>query len=85
MCYWSAIEYCIKQGLKRIEPGAGGGEYKWARGFDPVLVHSVHYISNSGLRRAIREYVSFEAENNLEVTDYLRGKRRGQDTVTVAV
>jgi len=24
-CYWAAIEYCIKNGLKRIEPGAGGG------------------------------------------------------------
>ena len=24
-CYWSAIEYCIKNGLKRMEPGAGGG------------------------------------------------------------
>jgi predicted N-acyltransferase len=23
-CYWSAIEYCITHGLKRIEPGAGG-------------------------------------------------------------
>jgi predicted N-acyltransferase len=24
-CYWSAIDYCIKNGLKRMEPGAGGG------------------------------------------------------------
>lgn len=24
-CYWSAIEYCIQHGLKRMEPGAGGG------------------------------------------------------------
>jgi predicted N-acyltransferase len=24
-CYWSAIEYCIQNGLKRMEPGAGGG------------------------------------------------------------
>lgn len=23
-CYWSAIEYCIENGLKRMEPGAGG-------------------------------------------------------------
>lgn len=25
VCYWSAIEYCIDQGLNRMEPGAGGG------------------------------------------------------------
>jgi Peptidogalycan biosysnthesis/recognition len=24
-CYWSAIEYCIKNGIERMEPGAGGG------------------------------------------------------------
>jgi predicted N-acyltransferase len=23
-CYWSAIEYCIREGLSRMEPGAGG-------------------------------------------------------------
>jgi uncharacterized protein len=23
-CYWSAIDYCIENGLKRMEPGAGG-------------------------------------------------------------
>ena len=24
-CYWRAIEYCIQNGFKRMEPGAGGG------------------------------------------------------------
>jgi predicted N-acyltransferase len=24
-CYWSAIDFCIQNGLKRMEPGAGGG------------------------------------------------------------
>lgn len=24
-CYWAAIDYCIENGLKRMEPGAGGG------------------------------------------------------------
>jgi predicted N-acyltransferase len=28
-CYWRAIEYCIQNGLQRMEPGAGGaGEYE---------------------------------------------------------
>jgi len=24
-CYWSAIDFCIKNGIRRMEPGAGGG------------------------------------------------------------
>ena len=74
-CYWSAIEYCIENGLERMEPGAGGGDYKWARGFDPVLIHSVHYIASPGLRRAISQYVEYETENNLEVAKYLQSRR----------
>ena len=25
VCYWSAIDFCIENGLRRMEPGAGGG------------------------------------------------------------
>eukprot|EP00980_Cylindrotheca_fusiformis_P003035 scaffold709_cov197-Cylindrotheca_fusiformis.AAC.3 len=92
-CYWSAIDYCIQNGLQRMEPGAGGGgkssvnslpslfeldsnpwfciDYKWVRGFDPALIHSVHYISHPGLRKAVRQYIDFETESNLELKDYL--------------
>jgi predicted N-acyltransferase len=24
-CYWSAIDFCIRSGIQRMEPGAGGG------------------------------------------------------------
>jgi predicted N-acyltransferase len=71
VCYWSAIDYCIKNGLQRMEPGAGGGDYKWARGFDPALIHSVHYICHPGLRRAVSQFLDYETENNVELTEYL--------------
>ena len=74
-CYWTAIEYCIENGLQRMEPGAGGGDYKWARGFDAALIHSVHYIESPGLRRAISQFVEYETENNLEVAKYLQSRR----------
>lgn len=74
-CYWSAIEFCIDNGIERMEPGAGGGDYKWARGFDPALIHSVHYICNPGLRRAIGQFVDYETENNVEVAQYLQSRR----------
>jgi predicted N-acyltransferase len=58
-------------------------DYKWARGFDPALIHSVHYICNKSLQRAIRQFLDYETESNVELTDYLllrsvvgnRGKR----------
>mmetsp|Transcript_8207 Transcript_8207/g.20424 ORF Transcript_8207/g.20424 Transcript_8207/m.20424 type:complete len:130 (-) Transcript_8207:1236-1625(-) len=78
-CYWSAIEYCIAQGIKRMEPGAGGGDYKWARGFDPALIHSVHYIFDPDLRKAIAQYVEYETEDNLGVADYLLSRRKRGD------
>jgi uncharacterized protein len=70
-CYWSAIEYCIDHGLVRMEPGAGGGDYKWARGFDPVFVHSAHFIQHPGLRNAVRQFISYETSANLELRDFL--------------
>lgn len=47
-------------------------DYKWARGFDPALIHSVHYICDAGLRRGVAQFLDYETENNVEVQDYLR-------------
>lgn len=61
-----------------MEPGAGGGDYKYARGFDPALIHSVHYICNPGLRRGVTQFVNMETESNVELTDYLQWRRSGK-------
>jgi len=73
-CYWRAIEFCIQHGLKRMEPGAGGGDYKWARGFDPALIHSVHFICNKQLQRAVGLFLHDETESNVYLTEYLLRK-----------
>lgn len=73
-CYWAAIEHCIENGLRKMEPGAGGGDYKRARGFDPAMIHSAHYICNPGLRRAVHQFLDFETPGNVEVTEYLLAK-----------
>mmetsp|Transcript_28267 Transcript_28267/g.61540 ORF Transcript_28267/g.61540 Transcript_28267/m.61540 type:complete len:262 (-) Transcript_28267:82-867(-) len=70
-CYWAAIEHCIDNGLRKMEPGAGGGDYKWARGFDPALIHSAHYICHPGLRRAVDQFLDYETRSNVEVSEYL--------------
>ncbi len=71
VCYWSAIEYCIDNKFKCFEPGAGGGDYKWARGFDPVLIHSAHFISQPAFRKAVRDYVQIDSERNVAISDLL--------------
>eukprot|EP00551_Chaetoceros_affinis_P004523 CAMPEP_0203678692 /NCGR_PEP_ID=MMETSP0090-20130426/32908_1 /ASSEMBLY_ACC=CAM_ASM_001088 /TAXON_ID=426623 /ORGANISM="Chaetoceros affinis, Strain CCMP159" /LENGTH=491 /DNA_ID=CAMNT_0050546041 /DNA_START=50 /DNA_END=1525 /DNA_ORIENTATION=- len=71
VCYWAAIEYCIANNYKRIEPGAGGGDYKWARGFDPQLIHSAHYISQPAFRKAVQQYVQFDSERNIAIAELL--------------
>jgi hypothetical protein len=59
VCYYAAIEHCIRNGIGRFEPGAGG-EYKWLRGFDPAFTRSMHFIVHSGLRKAIANFLTRE-------------------------
>ncbi len=49
-------------------------DYKWARGFDPALIHSAHYISHPGLRQAVSQSICFETETNVELTEFLMQK-----------
>jgi predicted N-acyltransferase len=59
VCYYAGIEHCIRHGVTRFEPGAGG-EYKWLRGFDPALTRSAHFIAHPGLARAVAGYLKRE-------------------------
>jgi uncharacterized protein len=61
LCYYQGIEYAIRRGLQRFEPGAQG-EHKLARGFLPVRTHSRHYLVNAGFRDAVRQALRREAE-----------------------
>jgi predicted N-acyltransferase len=59
-CYYQGIDYCIAEGLKRFEPGTQG-EHKLARGFEPTLTWSAHWIGDAALRRAVESYLAREA------------------------
>ncbi len=59
VCYYQAMDYAIAHGLKRVEAGAQG-EHKLARGYEPVTTYSAHFIADSGLRRAIADYLRRE-------------------------
>jgi uncharacterized protein len=58
-CYHQGIEFCIEQRLARFEPGTQG-EHKVARGFEPALTWSAHYIADADFRAAIAEYLNRE-------------------------
>lgn len=58
-CYYTGIEYCIKNKLKFFEPGAQG-EHKIKRGFLPVQTRSAHYIAHEGFRTAIKDFLQRE-------------------------
>ena len=59
VCYYASIEYCLREGITRFEPGAGG-EFKHLRGFDARPTDSMHYVANASLARAIRDYLARE-------------------------
>jgi uncharacterized protein len=60
-CYYQGIDYCIEQGLARFEPGTQG-EHKIARGFEPSMTWSAHWIADLPLRRAIGAYLQREGD-----------------------
>lgn len=54
-CYYQGIEYCLREGLTRFEPGAQG-EHKLARGFLPEVVRSRHWIADPVFREALADW-----------------------------
>jgi predicted N-acyltransferase len=61
-CYYQGIDYCLREGLSRFEPGAQG-EHKLARGFLPAFVRSHHWIRHEGFREALREWCAQDADS----------------------
>jgi uncharacterized protein len=61
ICYYQAIEFAIERGLAHVEAGAQG-EHKLARGYEPSLTRSAHWIGHTGLRDAVAKYLDRERE-----------------------
>jgi predicted N-acyltransferase len=70
-CYYASVEYCIEAGVAFMNPGSGGGDYKFLRGFDPVACDSVHYLPHPGLRSAVKNFCQQEAASIDEQIEYL--------------
>ncbi|TAA21818.1 GNAT family N-acetyltransferase [Pseudoxanthomonas winnipegensis] len=58
-CYYQGIDYCLREGLTRFEPGAQG-VHKIARGFLPTFVRSRHWIADPEFRAALARWCQEE-------------------------
>jgi predicted N-acyltransferase len=61
LSYYQAIEWAIAHGLSTVEAGAQG-EHKIARGYEPVITRSAHFIVDAGFRRAVGDFLRQESE-----------------------
>lgn len=59
LCYYQAIEWACLHGLSSVQAGAQG-EHKLARGYEPVITPSAHFIADHGFRRAVEDFVGRE-------------------------
>ncbi len=77
LSYYQLIAFALREGLASFEGGAQG-EHKLARGFQPVLTHSAHWIAHPALRAAVARFVQRESDgvvayrNELEQHSALR-------------
>ncbi|WP_114227563.1 MULTISPECIES: GNAT family N-acetyltransferase [Sphingomonas] len=73
LCYYQAIEWACRHGLARVEAGAQG-EHKLARGYEPVITRSAHFIPNPGFRDAVVRFVDAEREGVGQEIEALRAE-----------
>ncbi len=69
-CYYRAIDYAIKHGLKRVEAGAQG-PHKLARGYLPTETFSAHWFPDPGFQAAVADFLRRETREVEAEIDYL--------------
>ncbi|MCM5704987.1 GNAT family N-acetyltransferase [Larsenimonas salina] len=68
-CYYQGIEYCIRHGFTRFDPGTQG-EHKIARGFEPITTYSLHWLRDARFYQAVADFL----ERERAVMDDVRGE-----------
>ena len=61
LSYYRAIDWAIEHQLATVQAGAQG-EHKLARGYEPVITRSAHFLPDPGFRRAVGDFVTRERE-----------------------
>ena len=71
LCYYQAIEWAIANGLTYVQAGAQG-EHKLARGYEPVVTRSAHFIVDPGFRDAVAQFLVEERRAIAAELEWLR-------------
>jgi hypothetical protein len=71
LCYYQAVEWAIDHGLPCVQAGAQG-EHKLARGYEPVITKSAHFIPNRSFREAVADFLETERAAIAAEIDWLR-------------
>jgi predicted N-acyltransferase len=71
LCYYQAVEWAIEHGLKCVQAGAQG-EHKVARGYEPVVTRSAHFIPNRSFHNAVAESLNAERDGVAAEVVWLR-------------
>lgn len=83
-CYYQGIDYCIQHNLQRFDPGTQG-EHKLARGFEPTITKSYHWLVHEGFMEAADRFCQDDrAHTNLyfqQATQSLPFKQPNKDTL----
>lgn len=71
LCYYQAVEWAIEHRLSSVQAGAQG-EHKVARGYEPVITKSAHFIPNKSFRDAVEEFLMAERAQVAAEIQWLR-------------
>jgi len=71
LCYYQAVEWAIDHRLQCVQAGAQG-EHKVARGYEPVVTRSAHFIPNPSFREAVAQFLEAEREGVAAEVEWLR-------------
>ena len=73
VCYYQAIDFALKNGLRKVEAGAQGG-HKLARGYVPCPTYSAHYFPDQVFYKAVEDYLNHERSEVIYHMDALKNR-----------
>ena len=73
LSYYRAVEWAIANDLACVQAGAQG-EHKLARGYEPVLTKSVHFLPDPGFHDAVARFLIGEREAIRHEIEWARGE-----------
>jgi predicted N-acyltransferase len=71
LSYYRAVEWAIEHDMKSVQAGAQG-EHKVARGYEPLITRSAHFLPNRSFRDAVADFVESERAGIANEVEWFR-------------